>query len=504
VPELTPLDILGVLIDNADEQGDHNALEHAIASLEAIDKSTYEPIERATISYYLANAFAGLRKLNKEDTNWSWSLPLIEQEIFYNRLAKSELPAGVNSDFLRSRIITNLANALNFTGRFVESIELWSQVLHSNKDFGMALANKGHAYFWYARYVQPNKDQVLLLRDSHDHLSKALAVGVESHAIKPMTSLFKHISGMTDWNSLKIEPRSYVKNLSIEERNYRNWSKAQGLFLSPINDLNPCPEIEDIRDTLVLPGVLVTPTTDGAELPVFYGIFNQAKQEYTSARYLVYEAIEERGQDLHFADRGVVLYDALDYRLYRLWVERMKMAFLAAHAILDKLAYLMNSYWELGLKSKEVSFSEVWYSKGKKKNGIAPIFQDSRKNWPLKGLYWLSKDFHDKSNAKRELAPEPRMLQEIRNHIAHKYLRVHDHFLSNLQDDRGETPNDFSYQVTDDELQAYTIKLLKLVRSAMIYLTAAITHEEMDRRAKIGEELVASLPIYSVKDDCRL
>lgn len=503
MPELPLLDQLARSIDEADEFGDHSALRQAFASLESIDKSRCEPIERATIDYYLANALAGLRKINEQGTYWDWSQPYLEREIFHYRLALNELPAEEGTDFLKSRIITNLANALNHAGRFVEGIELWNQVLDMDDNFGMALANKGNAFFWYAKYAQSTDDQLLILRDSHRHLFKALSTGVEDHVAESIRDLFKHVSSMADWSRLKVEQRPYPESVAETERQYRNWCKMQCLFLSPLNDLDSSLEIEDIRDTLTLPSIVVSATEGSAQMPVVYGMFNQAKQEYTSARYLVYEAIQEREQDLHFADRGVVLYDALDRRLYRLWVERMKMAFLAVHAILDKLAYLMNSYWKLGLKSREVSFSGIWYSKGKKQNDIAPRFQAAR-NWPLKGLYWLSKDFYDNPDAKGNLAPEPRMLQEIRNHIAHKYLRVHDHIVTHLRDDRIELTDDFGYQVTDDELQTYTIKLLRLVRSSMIYLTAAVLQEEIDKKKGVKDELITSMPVFSVGDDYRL
>jgi hypothetical protein len=114
-----------------------------------------------------------------------------------------------------------------------------------------------------------------------------------------------------------------------------------------------------------------------------------------------------------------------------------------------------------------------------------------------------SKDFHE-NPAEGELAPEPRMLHDIRNHIAHKYLRVHDHIAIHLAADRSELPGDFSFQVTDEELQTYTVKLLRLIRSAMIYLSAAVLHEEIDKKAAAGDGVIAPMLIHTIDDQYRL
>lgn len=502
------LDELAKAVDDADDRGDIPELRRLIGALEGMDKAKRSAVERAAIEYYLANAHCGVRKASHStpDAAWQWSQPLLEREILHLRRAVSELPDDGSGDVLRSRIVTNLANALNHVGRSVEAIALWDTVLAKDEEFGMALANKGSAYYWHARYVQPEDEQLAMLRQARHFLALSLSVGIEEHAGKSIAALFKHVSLMLEGTQeIHIPARPYANEVSAEERTYREWCRRERLLLSHLNDLPECAGVEDIHENLVIPSIVVPVSEGGPDLPVVYGMFNQAKQEFVSARYMVYEAILEResGVDLHFADRGVLLYDALDYRIYRLWVERMKAAFLAAHAILDKLAYLMNWYWKLGLKPKEVSFAGVWFKKGKTQNGIAPAIEKSRQNLPLRGLFWLSKDFHS-NPADGELAPEPRMLHDMRNHIAHKYLRVHDHIVTHLPADRSELPGDFSLQVTDEELHVYTVKLLRLVRSAMIYLSGAVLHEELEKQKAAGDGLIGQMHIHTVDDDYRL
>jgi hypothetical protein len=295
----------------------------------------------------------------------------------------------------------------------------------------------------------------------------------------------------------------FASDIGEGERQYRRWCRINGLFLSPMNDLADLSGLDDLRDDLELPSI-TTQVSVGPEPPVVYGMYNQAKQEYTAARYIVYEALTESTQPLHLADRGTVLVDMLDYRLYRLWVEKLKMAFMSAYAILDKLAYLMNEYWEFGLQSHEVSFSGIWYVGGRRFKGISGKTK-ALDNGPLQGLFWLSRDFYDRSDVPEIVVPDARMLHEIRNHIAHKYLRVHDSFVGYLGTDRQEQPRDFSYQVTGDELAASTLKLLRLVRSAMTYLAAAMVHEEASKATLRGSDgLIASMVMFHIDDEHRL
>lgn len=126
-------------------------------------------------------------------------------------------------------------------------------------------------------------------------------------------------------------------------------------------------------------------------------------------------------------------------------------------------------------------------------------------NWPLRGLYCLSRDFHLKPVGEGAVDPEAKVLNEIRNHIAHKYLRVHDHVLYDAKGDREQNGDELGYAISDQELEHQVMKLLKLARSALIGLNCAVAHEEVARgRVLEGKGLVASMELFVVKDRHRL
>lgn len=141
------------------------------------------------------------------------------------------------------------------------------------------------------------------------------------------------------------------------ERTYRQWCLDKRLFLCPLNDLGP--HLIAATDDLTLPGI----TEDFNERPGDYspppiiGFFSQMKQEYASARYMLFEGISSTR--VHFSDRDVTLTDTLDYPLYSNASERVRTAFRLAYSLLDKIAFLVDRYWKLGKVPERISFRNV-------------------------------------------------------------------------------------------------------------------------------------------------
>ena len=49
-----------------------------------------------------------------------------------------------------------------------------------------------------------------------------------------------------------------------------------------------------------------------------------------------------------------------DYALYAMGLEQVKTAFRCAYSLLDKVAYFVNDYWQLGISEEKVNFRSVW------------------------------------------------------------------------------------------------------------------------------------------------
>ncbi|CEG09722.1 hypothetical protein BN961_03152 [Afipia felis] len=161
----------------------------------------------------------------------------------------------------------------------------------------------------------------------------------------------------------------------------------------------------------------------------------------------------------------------------------MKAAYRIAYSIFDKIAFFLNDYAALGIKPRDVYFKTLWYGNPHKKPpAIRNEFTSSR-NWPLRGLYWVSKDLFDPV-LQGVMEPEAQQLYFIRNKLEHSYLKVHEILLprsggdpiSDMFTDR------LAYSIARDDLQAKTIHLYRLARAGLPSHKAA----RESRRGRIG------------------
>ena len=491
---------LASLVDNALDNQDIDSIDGLISHLDKISQDNLEELELAKVAFLKANCFAGIRYSQNSDDLWSWDNAYLEKEIYQLRIARnllSNIAFEEDGTDLRFRVTTNLANAFSHIGRTSEAIDLWDEVINDYPTFGMAVGNRGHAFFWYAKSLYDPGHQDVFLNESYHQIKQALNLGIEEHAKRDMQNWIEYLLKLNDWENFQFQPEQESRGKSKHERLYRTWCLDNKLFLNPLNDLWK----EDIsaNDIFTLPSIIVKieDKKDGSP-PEIYGTYNQLKQEFVSARYMLFEAIEESKKEIHFSDKKVELYDMLDYREYRLWIEKVKMAFLSIYAIFDKIAYLINDYWQLNLPVKRINFKSCWY----KNHKLSPVFKGST-NLPLRGLYWISKEFTGEKGKTNPLQPDAWHIAEIRNHIAHKYLKVFDSFVDaeQLRKSRG---HEWEYPINDEELIYQAIKLLKLARSALIYSSLAINYEEIKKKAELGDGLIAEFELFQVDDKYRL
>ena len=178
----------------------------------------------------------------------------------------------------------------------------------------------------------------------------------------------------------------------------------------------------------------------------------------------------------------MLLDNTLEYPAYCLAVERMRTAYRVAYSLLDKVGFFINSYFAVGYKPNQVYFSKVWRDPPGNKPKVSERFA-KYENWPLRGLYWLSKDIYEEE-LQEVTEPDAQALKEVREHLEHKYLQVHQEW-TGQKPSRG-TEALAIYALGREELAARTLRVLKLVRAAMIYLSLAVHREEQERAKSNG------------------
>ncbi|AZO44955.1 hypothetical protein EJ076_29560 [Mesorhizobium sp. M7D.F.Ca.US.005.01.1.1] len=467
------------LIDLSSDFSNLEGTQLALQWCDLLEKSDMTPGQRSQLQYYRSNAWDEVRKRNYTagDYESAWEQPELRHQLLSLRRAVNRDGLAELQPSERAQILTNLANTLHSAGRTVEAGEYWGRAIAECPGFAIALGNRGTGWFKYASaYYDPGQQDVFLYR-AHQSLSVALAPGANwdiapDGARDHFTAYHEHIGKMIDVEQFGKAQKldGFGLGRARRERAYRQWALDNTLFLNPLNDLSN----SDIaaQDALSLPSYK-TPLDEG---PTLIGFFNQMKQEFASARWLLFEGITNDAP--HFSDKGTGLRDTLDSPGYSLSVEQTKLAFRAAYSLLDKIAFFLNDYLKLQIPLIDVSFRSLWFVK-RGSTELRPAFTQAR-NWPLRGLYWLAKDFIEK-DFQASTETDARDMATIRNHLEHKYLKIHDRdpFYLAYPSAYGDPYDDrLAFSIERHDFEAKALRILKLARAAMIYLCLAMHRKE--------------------------
>lgn len=391
-------------------------------------------------------------------------------EIINIRLALS-YNADHDNKFLKSQLYVNLGNIFSHLGRCSEAIILWRQALEYTPDFGMAIGNLGFGVFHYGKVVYDESQQIIFFQFAYNTLQEAIkSDDVYLDAKNDFKRLIKSIENVVGDKNLKHQFNLEKHSLGSSEfeQEYRQWVLDNTLFINPLNDIYRLPVVA--HDCMGLPPMIMKSN----EPMVYHDIYNQIKQEFISARYFLYKGLFN--SNTHFSDRGNILVDTFDYSYYSLNIEMLKASFRMCYSIFDKIALYINKYYEINLPPEKVNFSKIWheYDKHGKPIGLREQINKSE-NWVLRGLYWLSRDIFSKEID--SVDPEATDIAKIRNFIEHKSFKVID------IGDLGEINEGITLVVEREQFEQKCIKIIKLVRAAIMYLAMSvhITEEQKEQ-----------------------
>lgn len=480
------------------------ALDHAFNLLDQFTARTVPDHYISRAHYYRANIWSARRQMSADAVSWTWKSEAIDNEIL--ELRKAIRHPGFNdlNRIVQAQIYTNTGNCLNHIGRFIEAIEYWDRALKIIPGFAMAWGNRGLGLKHYAGVLyDPGHQDMFMLFSFHsfgmacderavlDNPDNLAGLHFFSQQMEMIGSYY-NIPYMNE----KLNLDDYSMGRSNKEKDYRQWCLDQRLFINPLNDLGPYPIAA--QDITTLPSITVG-VEDGPGPPAVIHYFNILKQEFCSARFAMFEGMTTTG--VHYSDRRVLLYNTWDYPTFGFAIERMKMAFRGAYAVFDKIAFILNSYLSLGHSDTNVNFKNVWF-KGNGRSRVKTLHPslDGMANWSLRGLYWLSKDIFEEE-FKEATEPDAQLLYELRNHLEHKFVTVHDSFFSSVYTSQSEQTIPGKLDISIAELTSKTVRQLKLARAGIIYLTLAVHAEEQRRAQEKGDDIYTFPMILDELDD---
>ncbi len=456
------------------------------------------------MDYYQANCWENLKRENHLNTSniWSWEQPEVAKQIFHLRRAIQCAGFDLLPPLRRCQIKTNLANQLNGIGRFIEALEEYGAALEIEPQFGMALGNRGSALTRYGSALYDERAMPPFGGFAHLDLRLALdesAIYVESPEYQTAVQqgferVLECIESLFEIKHDIINARTLIKyklGKTRTEKHYKQWCLDNVLFLNPLNDIQP--HSAAAIDSLVHPPIIAS--IKDPSPPATIGFFSSLKQEFVTARWMLYQGMTNK--QLHFSDKDTSLTDTFDYPSYSYATEHLKASYRVSYSILDKIAFLLNHYFKIGLEEHKVSFRSLWYSDPKVKiKTIRDCFEKSE-NWPLRGLYWLSQDIYEPS-FQDVLAPEAKELKAIRNDLEHKYLRIHQMDISEFAPKTDDSS--LGYLISRSDFELKSLRLLKLARAALIYLSLGLHSEEKKRKAALGDKVLAPMELHNLDD----
>lgn len=488
-------------LDDATISGDIEKLETLLNEIE-IALPNADAASQARLYYSIGTVYSDFAKakglayeesLKKQLYCFRKSIDIIESEDY----SKEEYAPYVNG--FKRILYTNYANTLSFCGRKIEAIAQYKKAINIHPSFGMALGNLGRVYQDYG---------VMDYDDGHQNYFHHFAYSLLRSATEcedPNTydeAKECFVTTMSRYDSRYIKeflqkglkpPKFSYEN--IEERLYREWAVENNLFLNTLNEL-PVAELCFATDILQLPNMVVSIDAK----PIFHGMFNQIKQEYVYARYQYYSSLQYR-EEVHFADKDTHLVNFADYPQYGIRIEQIKSAFKILYGLFDKIAYFLDSYFDLGIHERDVSFSHVWltgFGVGKKHYDYKNVL-NHEENFALASLYWISRDFYDKF----EDSPNPRLkrISDVRNALEHKYVKVTNGWFPERT--KGEV-DDLALYVTESELSSLTLELMHIVREAIICLSLCVHVEEQKKQKENEGKFIPSMPLMEYDDDWKI
>lgn len=473
---LETIETLAHQIESAGKNSEVEALETNIKACEyLINNGNNNPV----LLYFIANAYSFLRRIQENENQninaWEWNNDYRKQELISLRKAILHPHFNELHQYRKCQIYTNLGNILSNTGRFIEAFDEWDRALEIESGFGMALIQIPICLHTYTRFLYYEKHKYLFYQKAYHYAS----VDCTKFKYPPEHSedliVNQRVEFCKWWNTVS---KQYVKYKKLEdckaslgntksEIHYRKWCLSNKLFVNPLNDLRACElAAADVHSL----GIMTTNIGDG---PYFHSMFDQMKQEFIAARYMLYLGSHKKNKK--YVNKKINLTNTLDYPVYGIDVEQVKASYRIAYSILDKIASFLDSYFKLQ-NTGSIYFNTVWY-KDKKLHDVFKI----SKNLPLRGLFWLSKDLKydasDGNDLRLYLEPNAQKLSDIRNALEHGYVRVIEYDFINPV-----WQSDIAREViTYNDLLSKTLYLHKLIRSALIYLSLAVNFEEKNK-----------------------
>jgi tetratricopeptide (TPR) repeat protein len=420
--------------------------------------------QRAARLYNIANGYSGLFHVERASPSFQFN-PDSSHQLQALRHLRAAL---AETDLPTAEMMVNYGNCLSSIGRWDEALVSWRKALAIDAGHPMAIGNLGVGLLHFAGIGNDAR----IVREAADALRAALEsprLG-ENAGPDAKEAFRKELQDANTWLERHPEVTRMPKLGRIKDAYVRHCFENR-LILSISG--------RDLQDRIGLR--IITDVSDDATYFRLSRVVNEIKERFATARLLEYQAAYQKS--FKDADKMSFYTDILDYGVLGCRAGQLKVAFESAFNVLDKVAFFLNDYLALKVPESKVTFGGIFKgTDGKLRSELL-----ARNNYHLFALYGVAQDFGPDGFMK--------LARRIRNFSTHRYLVPHEMPAGWRQELDG---ND--YHIDYRQLYSETLRLLQIVKSAMVYLIAFVDQNERQKKKQGGQLMNIVIPHYHPTD----
>ncbi|CAG0964320.1 hypothetical protein ANRL3_01085 [Anaerolineae bacterium] len=445
-----------------------------------LQKSDYD--DRPTLFYNVGNGYHTLQTLDQQQLGYRFdpdNTPLTKAKFWYRKALAKETELYPD---LRCELWVNYGNCLSALGRTAEAITAYDRALQINPQHAMAIGNLGMELIHFADAAEHGS----FLFDALDLLDQALATnnfekyGGTAHAGDAFAEARRQaIAVIKERGWERPKPKTLIQpEITSQVEEYAQFSAERELFLNFCLRCRKCTGYARDRFSLSI----ITNIDDPGRVVRLSRVINEIRESHAFARFLFFQS-QHPFVDTIAIDEMTPYIDNLDYAVYGTRVASLKSSFENAYGVLDKIAYFLSEYLELGVAPSKIAFTtngQVW-NKGND-DSLRESLRDLN-NYYLFALYDIARDLFVNVESSEQDGYFGQ-LRRTRNRLAHEYIIPH------IEDLHWEVDVDaadchLSYQ----DLVTRTLTLLQLVKASVIYLISFIRQEEYKKHHAKSDRL---------------
>lgn len=410
-------ELSGLLVDIGAEGKIKQAVEDGLNLIDTYQNALRKVIAESSFEYNIGNAKKSLFDVIRATTENFISTPetielLTAAKNHYWRAYKS-LPK--NDRDLEKKILVNLGNSLNASGRTIEALAYFDHVLKMDPSFPRANASKASALYGFLELT------------GHETISSLYQVKVYfERAINSEEPAKDYIR---NWESKLCEVTSKLEGYGYDSEQYendleetRNEARKHSEFrrFCIDNHLALCEHAIFCNcrgaryDDLAIPPV--SRPIGGKFVPQMELYLNRLKSEFTLARYLYFQSITDSDDMVDSINNETKYTELFEGEEIGLRGEMLRNSFRLCFGILDKIAHGVCDLFDLADEGEKIYFERFWRPRGKSEK------QKSRwdtinniRNYPLLALYSQATDLNTHSG-------EWKIFKKWRNALEHEML----------------------------------------------------------------------------------